>query len=181
MNKQNSAIYFGLLPVMMVLIIFAVFFSPPKAGTQLIEPVNKADDSSDPDKSSAIFDGNYLYIDESDIATTDCGYDFTISCPDERIEINVIGEYEVTAYCHCVKCCGKSDRMTASGYRLKDGDLCIAADLPFGTVLSVPGYGIATVLDRGGAIKGKRLDLYFDTHQKALNWGRKTLQIREIK
>ena len=61
-------------------------------------------------------------------------------------------------------------------------DGTIAADTryyPFGTRMYVPGYGWGMVLDRGGAIKGPdRIDLYFDSHQDALNWGRRRLQVR---
>ena len=90
-----------------------------------------------------------------------------------------LGVYRVTAYCTCVKCCGKSDGITACGYQIQPGDKLVAAprELPFGTILTIPGYGTVKVLDRGGAIKGKRLDVYFDTHQEALNWGVKFLEI----
>ncbi len=61
-------------------------------------------------------------------------------------------------------------------------DGTIAADTkfyPFGTRMLVPGYGWGTVSDRGSAIKGPdRLDLYFDSHQHALDWGRKKVQVR---
>jgi len=94
-----------------------------------------------------------------------------------------------TAYCPCRKCCGRwadapmSTRRTASGAHLArliatDAKFC-AADTryyPFGTILHVPGYGPAIVLDRGGAIKGPhRIDLFFATHQAALEWGRQTV------
>jgi 3D (Asp-Asp-Asp) domain-containing protein len=34
------------------------------------------------------------------------------------------------------------------------------------------------VEDRGGAIKGKRLDLFFDSHKEALEWGRQQLDVK---
>jgi hypothetical protein len=58
----------------------------------------------------------------------------------------------------------------------------IAADThyyPFGTKIKIPGYGWGEVTDRGGAIKGpNRLDLYFESHQDALRWGRRSVQVR---
>ncbi|PLX47888.1 MAG: hypothetical protein C0613_12795 [Desulfobulbaceae bacterium] len=61
-------------------------------------------------------------------------------------------------------------------------DGTIAADTryyPFGTRMKIPGYGWGVVSDRGGAIKGpNRLDLYFDSHQEALRWGRRQVQVR---
>ena len=90
---------------------------------------------------------------------------------------------KVTAYCPCEKCCGKwADGITASGHKIQPGDAFVAADkrYPFGTKVIVPGYENnqpVKVLDRGGAIKGNRIDVFFSTHQEALEWGVKKLQI----
>lgn len=60
-------------------------------------------------------------------------------------------------------------------------DGTIAADTsyyPFGTRMYVPGYGWGTVEDRGSAIKGpSRIDLFFSSHGKALQWGRRRLHV----
>lgn len=60
-------------------------------------------------------------------------------------------------------------------------DGTIAADTmyyEFGTRMYVPGYGWGAVEDRGGAIKGaRRLDLYFDSHQQANEWGRRKVTV----
>jgi len=89
-------------------------------------------------------------------------------------------EFIVTAYCPCSKCCAPyDDDITASGHVIQPGDKLIAAPkiIPFGTLIDIPGYGEKVpVLDRGGAIKGNRLDVLFDTHQEALIWGRKKLK-----
>lgn len=87
---------------------------------------------------------------------------------------------QVTAYCSCEQCCGKTDGITASGYQLQTGDKVIAAprNIPFGTKMLIPGYGLATVQDRGGAIKGNRLDIWFSTHEEALKWGRQNIWVR---
>ena len=57
----------------------------------------------------------------------------------------------------------------------------IAADTkyyPFGTRIHVPGYGWGVVEDRGGAIKGpERLDIYMDSHDDALAWGKQTIYV----
>ena len=52
----------------------------------------------------------------------------------------------------------------------------MAADtrvFPFGTKIVIDGHTY-TVQDRGGAINGNRIDIYFDSHQAALNFGRQT-------
>jgi hypothetical protein len=60
-------------------------------------------------------------------------------------------------------------------------DGTIAADTkyyPFGTRMYVPGWGWGVVVDRGGAIKGPdRIDLYFESHREALQWGRRRLEV----
>jgi 3D (Asp-Asp-Asp) domain-containing protein len=92
---------------------------------------------------------------------------------------------EVTAYCPCVKCCGPNAQgITASGKLIThNGGKFVAADtsvLPFGKRLVIPGYADnqpVEVADRGGAIKGNKLDLFFATHEAALQWGRQTLEV----
>lgn len=93
----------------------------------------------------------------------------------------IVEEYVITAYCHCVKCCGKSDGITASGVKAIEG-ITIATDksIPFGTKVYIDGVGERIVQDRGGAIKGNRIDLYFDSHQEALNFGRQTKKVTII-
>ena len=83
----------------------------------------------------------------------------------------------VTAYCSCRKCCGKTDGITASGVKAKQG-VTVAADTryPYGTKFEID-VKIYTVQDRGGAIKGNRIDLYFESHQSALNFGRQTKEV----
>jgi len=90
----------------------------------------------------------------------------------------------VTAYCPCAKCCGRwADGFTASGKPVtaNGGKFCAAdRSIPFGTMISIPGYNggkPVPVLDRGGAIKGNRIDVYYDSHSEALRWGRQTLTV----
>ena len=109
----------------------------------------------------------------------------------------------VTGYCSCGKCCGwkrtwfgfgtavysygkmkgrpKKVGYTATGKRAKHGT--IAADTSiykFGTKLFVPGYGIGTVEDIGGAIKGKHIDIWFPTHEQAKRWGVRKLKVVKL-
>ncbi len=90
----------------------------------------------------------------------------------------------VTAYCPCEKCCGDwADGVTANGHRINQGDRFVAADrrYSFGTALLIPGYNNSQpvkVLDRGGAIKGNKLDVFFNTHQEALVWGVQYLDVK---
>ena len=81
-----------------------------------------------------------------------------------------LGEYTITAYCPCEKCTGKvdPDGITASGKKASPNHTIAApTEFEFGTKLYIDGITYE-VEDRGGAITGKRLDIYFDTHEEAL-------------
>lgn len=110
----------------------------------------------------------------------------TVDEPDLLDQVPVLtslGVYKVTAYCACQKCCGKSPDdpwygITATGTRATQGRT-IAADpavLPYGTVVVINGHEYI-VEDCGGAIDGKEIDMYFDSHQAAREWGNKWLEV----
>lgn len=115
---------------------------------------------------------------------------------DDKPQTEDLGIYTVTAYCPCKVCCGRyADGITASGHKILPGDCFVAAppEIPFGTWLIVPGYNDGwpvKVLDRGGVIKGKNLDVFFGVdpdssrtctpHERALEWGRQTLRITKL-
>ena len=90
-----------------------------------------------------------------------------------------------TAYCPCEICCGKwalnrPDGIvyTASGAEAVQG-VTIAADwsiYPPGTVLFVEGLGEMVVQDSGGAIQGQKIDVYFESHDDALQFGRQNVR-----
>jgi 3D (Asp-Asp-Asp) domain-containing protein len=85
-----------------------------------------------------------------------------------------LGTYRITGYCPCAKCCGKSDGITADGtYALGCADRIVAApkSFAFGTQVWIDGVGVVVVHDRGSAIQGRRLELFFKRHQDALQWG----------
>ncbi|MEH7461970.1 3D domain-containing protein [Bacillus thuringiensis] len=76
--------------------------------------------------------------------------------------------------------------ITYSGVKVKrDIYSTIAADLrvfPIGTILFVPGYGYGVVADKGGAIQGNRLDLYYETVRDVYNqWGKKKVNVYVVK
>lgn len=76
--------------------------------------------------------------------------------------------------------------ITYSGVRVKrDLYSTIAADLnvfPIGTILFIPGYGYGVVADKGGAIKGNTLDLYYETVQDVYKqWGKRQLKVYVVK
>lgn len=93
--------------------------------------------------------------------------------PETQIDVDIEGEtYTVTAYCGCEKCCGKSDGITASGTVATEGRT-IAVDptvIPYGTTVYIDGQAFVAE-DCGGAIKGKHIDMFFESHDAAVAFG----------
>ena len=88
----------------------------------------------------------------------------------------LIGEnFTITGYCSCTICCGQySGGPTASGV-MPQANHTIAVDpdvIPLGTHVIINGKEYVAE-DIGGAIKGNRIDMYFNSHQEALNWGKR--------
>ena len=85
-------------------------------------------------------------------------------------------EFVVTAYCGCKECNGQwYGYPTASGTNMV-ANHTIAVDtniIPFGTQVEIDGI-IYTAEDTGSAIKGNKIDIYFDSHSEALKFGRQT-------
>ena len=146
---------------------------------------------------------NFLYSDESEIENLyeikDFGFNDNVrGVTEEKIVIETkkedidipeikkesLGEFKLTAYCSCEKCCGKwalnrpkdengKDIVYGSTGTILVAGTSIAVDpsvIPYGSQVEINGHTY-TAHDTGGAIKGNRIDVYFDSHQDALNFG----------
>ena len=72
---------------------------------------------------------------------------------------------------------------TAMGIDLRENPNVIAVDptqIPLGTLVEVPGYGVAIAGDTGGDIKGNRIDLHYPEVQQAMDFGRQKITIKVI-
>ena len=101
-----------------------------------------------------------------------------------EIKKESLGEFKLTAYCSCEKCCGKwalnrpkdengKDIVYGSTGAILVAGTSIAVDpsvIPYGSQVEINGHTYIAQ-DTGGAIKGNRIDVYFDNHQDALNFG----------
>lgn len=76
---------------------------------------------------------------------------------------------------------------TASGTHVRrssNGYSSVAVDprvIPLGTRLYIEGYGYAIAEDTGGAIKGNRIDLYFDTEGECNSFGVRNVKVYILK
>lgn len=88
-----------------------------------------------------------------------------------------LGEFKLTAYCPCAKCCGKSGGITSTGTTATEGRT-IAVDprvIPYGSTVTIyfaDGTSHTyTAEDCGGAIKENRIDVFFSSHDDARAFG----------
>ena len=81
-----------------------------------------------------------------------------------------LGNFKLTAYCACSKCCGKSDGITASGTKATPGRTVAMGGVPLGTKISINGK-IYVVEDRG-TVYG-HVDIFCNSHSAALQFGKK--------
>lgn len=100
------------------------------------------------------------------------------SDPESVIPVDVeaaeyMGEFTLTAYCACKKCCGEDAKgITRSGTHVTEGRT-IAVDpkvIPLGTKVYIEDYGFYVAEDTGGLIKGNAIDIYYPSHEIALNF-----------
>ncbi|WP_019413778.1 LysM peptidoglycan-binding and 3D domain-containing protein [Paenisporosarcina sp. TG20] len=99
-----------------------------------------------------------------------------VSAPSKAKEMTVTA----TAYtAFCTGCSGIT--YTGIDLRSNPNQKVIAVDpsvIPLGSRVWVEGYGEAIAGDTGGAIKGNKIDVFIPSRQEALNWGRKTVNIK---
>ncbi len=89
-----------------------------------------------------------------------------------------LGTFNATAYCGCASCCGSAGGHTASGTTPKAGRT-VATDpsvIPLGSKVMIDGHEYIAE-DTGGAIGGKRIDIFFSSHSEALQFGRRSVEV----
>lgn len=91
----------------------------------------------------------------------------------EQPTMKNLGTFFLTAYCPCKKCTDDGDGITASGTVATEGRT-IAVDpnvIPYGTVLIINGHEYVAEDSGIGWIEGKELDIYFESHEAAREFG----------
>lgn len=70
------------------------------------------------------------------------------------------------------------DGITATGLPMDRGVVAVDPEvIPLGSVVYVPGYGYALACDVGGAIKGRRMDVYLSSRREAIAWGVRRVRV----
>ncbi|MCL2406482.1 MAG: 3D domain-containing protein [Defluviitaleaceae bacterium] len=118
------------------------------------------------------FDDNYIFVDGKPFAFS---YTFLAS---------------TTGYCPCVRCTGiwsaehpsrigtNFVQRTSSGLLAQLGVVAVdRTRIPLGTLLFIEGYGFAVAGDIGSAVRGNVVDLFFETHERALAHGRRNRNV----
>ncbi len=100
----------------------------------------------------------------------------------EKEEPKVVKTFKVTATAFTANCKGCSG-VTSTGFNLKKNPNAkiIAVDpkvIPLGTKVWVEGYGEAIAADKGGSIKGNKIDVFMPSTKKAYSWGRRTVTVK---
>ena len=102
-------------------------------------------------------------------------------------DLRLLGEFRVSSYCSCEKCCGKWANTRPNGivYGASGEELVpyhsIAVDtdiIPYGKSVFINDVEYVAH-DCGGAIKGNRIDIYMDSHEEALEFGVKNMMVYE--
>lgn len=103
-------------------------------------------------------------------------------------DLRLLGEFRVTAYCPCEKCCGKWANTRPNGivYGASGEELVpyhsIAVDtdiIPYGKSVFINDVEYVAHDCGGSAIKGNRIDIYMDSHEAALEFGVKNMMVYE--
>ena len=92
-----------------------------------------------------------------------------------RMRYNKVMTMEITAYT-----LGEGSGTGRTSIGLVPYEGIVAVDprvIPYYTKLYIPGYGIAMAGDTGGAIRGNRLDVFMHDWHRAIQWGRRTLDV----
>jgi 3D (Asp-Asp-Asp) domain-containing protein len=84
-----------------------------------------------------------------------------------------LGSFVVTCY--------SQQGTTASGAHTSEDVVAVDPDvIPFGTRLNISGVGVRTASDTGGAIQGRRLDVWKPSSSDCAQFGRQTLQVSRV-
>lgn len=101
-----------------------------------------------------------------------------ISNPMTKTHMTSLGKFKLTAYCPCRECSGGYGRQTSTGHRAKSRHT-VAVDprnIRYGTKLIIDGTTY-TAEDCGGGVKGRHIDIFFNTHSEVERFGKRYREV----
>ena len=174
MKKADIPYY---LMLVMALILFAIVFS------MSVSKDNKLKTTPEPTVSKEPTPTIYISPEPTDTPSPEPTSEPTPSptavptqAPTEKPKNYV--QVRTTAYCPCESCSGPHGACTATGKRAQ-ANHTVAVDpkvFPYGTKFKYNGITYVAE-DCGGGVKGKHIDIFFETHQEAMNWGSRTITV----
>lgn len=94
-----------------------------------------------------------------------------------------LGRFKAYGYCPCGRCCGSyASGITATGTTATEGRT-IAVDpdvIPLGSRVLINGKEYIAE-DTGSGINGRKIDIYFESHSAALEWGVRYVDVYGVK
>lgn len=99
----------------------------------------------------------------------------------QEYQLVYLGKFYTTAYCPCYSCSEGWGRKTASG-AIARANHTIAVDrrvIPLGTELMINGI-IYKAEDVGGGVRGKHIDIFFNSHAETYSWGNPTVDVYKV-
>ncbi|SEB95620.1 3D domain-containing protein [Paenibacillus sp. GP183] len=183
-----------LFVLFIIFMICAAFFGPGRAGVHHFEQSPSTYNALLNQPKSNVFRDNSEKVSAAvkPLQDSKSNYQFIPNLDGDLTKYSAV-EVVATGYSAGKESTGKNPGhpeygITFSGLKVvRDGKALstIAADpkvFPLGTVLFIPGYGYGVVADTGSAIKGKKIDLYFNTKNQVYEqWGKKTVKVFVVK
>lgn len=186
---KNYNYYSGVtLGIVLTLLILVAVIGTYRGTQVYVEPINEPTPTTE--SPTTIYDPPYIIlIDEDNVIDVDTMNEIyqdeilvneiieiaVEEHPEIRVETTheFLGEFKLTFYCSCENCCGIGGGHTTASGTTPHINQTVAVDtdvIPFGTRLLINGAEYIAE-DRGGAIKQNRIDIYVESHEKALEMG----------
>ena len=96
-----------------------------------------------------------------------------------KADYEYLGEFTVTAYCPYEDEYGNATARPYNGEYIAVEGITVAVDpevIPYGSVVIIDGHSYIAH-DCGGAVKGKVIDIYFDSIEEMNAWGKQTKEV----
>ena len=103
----------------------------------------------------------------------------SVSTAIHKVHTKSLGKFKLTAYCPCRECSGGYGRQTSTGCRARPRHT-VAVDprvIRYGTKLIIDGVTY-TAEDCGGGVKGRHIDIFFNSHSEVERFGKRYREVR---